>query len=151
MSPGRLASLLEVLEVDLLVSDLRPASDDPVPAWRLDAELGKLRELRGRLRLRPFAVVPQPALLLVGADRDRPSRAIPLAEGQLLYVARQVVLVTGTRGHLDEDGFLYLTSPAPAVTGRLAAAHGHDPVAVGGSSLNRSADSPILVRKVVAS
>jgi hypothetical protein len=60
-------------------------------------------------------------------------------------------LVTGTRGHLDEDGFLYLTSPAPAVTGRLAAAHGHDPVAVGGSSLNRSADSPILVRKVVAS
>ncbi|MDQ6741757.1 MAG: AMP-binding protein [Candidatus Dormibacteraeota bacterium] len=342
MSPGRLASLLELLEVELLVSDLRPASDGAVPVWRLDGELGELREVRGRLRLRPFAVVPQPALLLVGADRDRLSRAIPLAEGQLLYVARQVVhhhrlqswdrgysplppsdinsqvaallatllsggslvldrhfrpgdfwsiadsngvtwidatpgmlavladqrppeertagrvrfartasapvpvgvlerfqahsgvsvletyglpeaasqvtanplqrggrraasvglpvgvqlrvvdvqreesapgrdgsieirgpsvishyldlelgryhraraadgwLVTGTRGHLDEDGFLYLTSPAPAVGGRRAAAHGHDPVAVGGSSLNRSADSPILVRKVAS-
>jgi acyl-CoA synthetase (AMP-forming)/AMP-acid ligase II len=59
-------------------------------------------------------------------------------------------LVTGTRGHLDEDGFLYLTSPAPAVRGRRAAAPDHDPVAVGGLSPNRSADSPILVREVAS-
>jgi acyl-CoA synthetase (AMP-forming)/AMP-acid ligase II len=62
-----------------------------VPTWRLDGDLGELREVHGRLRLRPFAVVPQPALLLADGDQDPLLKAIPLAEGQLLYVARQVV------------------------------------------------------------
>jgi acyl-CoA synthetase (AMP-forming)/AMP-acid ligase II len=91
MAPARLARALELLEIDLLVSDLPPSSQSRVPTWWLDAELGELREVQGRLRLRPFAVMPQPAQLLVDPDREPLSQAIPLAEGQLLYVARQVV------------------------------------------------------------
>jgi acyl-CoA synthetase (AMP-forming)/AMP-acid ligase II len=102
-TPERLARVLDLLEIDLLVTDLTPGVQSEVPVWRLDGDLGELREVQGRLRLRPFAVIPQPALLLLEPDPAPLSRAVPLAEGQLLYVARQIArhhrLQTWDRGY----------------------------------------------------
>jgi oxalate---CoA ligase len=103
MSPARVAFLLDLLDVDLLITDLPDSPAGGPPTWRLDAELGTLAEIRGRLRLRPFEVMSQPALLLVPTAPEVPYGAVPLTEGQLLYVARQVArhqrLETRDRGY----------------------------------------------------
>jgi oxalate---CoA ligase len=102
MAPARVALLLDLLDVDLLITDLPDSPAGGPPTWRLDA-LGMLAEIRGRLRLRPLQAMSQPALLLVPTDPEVPYRAVPLTEGQLLYVARQVArhqrLETRDRGY----------------------------------------------------
>src|SRR2546423_15610650 len=65
MAPARVALLLDLLDVDLLISDLPLSPVGGPPLWRLDAELGLLAEGRGRRRLRPFRGRTQPGPVLV--------------------------------------------------------------------------------------